>query len=83
MNQKPYNKCLSINLVWSVCTGKYLRRFSHCTKASGKYFPLQTSYSVNKSLNLDYTTGLPVYKKDTLTKIKRPDVRSEAWITMM
>ena len=24
MNQKPYNKRLSINLVWSVCTGKYL-----------------------------------------------------------
>ena len=23
MNQKPYNKCL-INLVYSVCTGKYL-----------------------------------------------------------
>ena len=62
MNQKPHNKCL-IDLVCSVCTGKYLPSFffaqtsllrrSVCTKTSGKYFPLQTSHSVNKPLVLN------------------------------
>jgi hypothetical protein len=60
---KPYNNSL-INLVCSVCTGKYCLRFlSHrprsffarsVRKTSGKYFPVQTSQSVNKSLIHNY-----------------------------
>ena len=52
MDRKPYNKCL-INLICSICTGKYLHSvFSHrkTTKTSGKYFPVQTSRSVNRPL---------------------------------
>ena len=50
----PYNKSL-INLVCSVCMGKYCLRFlSHRPRTFvamlRQYFPVQTSHSVNKSL---------------------------------
>ena len=45
MNQKPYNKSL-INLVCSVCKGKYLLIY----ETSGKYSPVHISHSVNKTL---------------------------------
>ena len=58
-SKKPCNKSL-INLVCSVCTGKYCLRFlSHrprsfvarsARKPRRQYFPVQTSHSVNKSL---------------------------------
>ena len=56
MNQKPYNKCL-INLVCSVCTGKYFfaqtspHRSSVCMKPQANTFPYRpASHSVNKPL---------------------------------
>ncbi len=45
---KPYNKSL-INLVCSICTGKYCLRFLSYENLR-QYFPIQTSHSVNKSL---------------------------------
>ena len=53
MNQKPYNTCL-INLVCSVCTGKYLPSvLSHSARSfvalSVRKPPVQTSHLVNKS----------------------------------
>ncbi len=55
---KPYNKSL-INLVCSVCTGKFAFGFYRTDLAPSslglyenlkQYFPVQTSHSVNKSL---------------------------------
>ena len=43
----PYNKSL-INLVCSVCMGKYCLRFLY--ENLRQYFPVQTLHSVNKSL---------------------------------